>query len=68
MPMPIFVDSRTDPTPRPDTPLAATTESPDELVELHRLCREGRLYEVEAWIKAGRPLQLAWQGGPQGAG
>ncbi len=27
--------------------------------ELHRLCRLGRLYDVERWIRAGRPLQLA---------
>jgi hypothetical protein len=62
MAMPTFVDPRTDPTPRPGIPSAAVTESPDELVDLHRLCREGRLYEVEAWIRLGRPLQLAWQG------
>ena len=64
MAMPTFVDPRTDPTPHPGTPPAVTTESADELVELHRLCREGRLYEVEAWITAGRPLQLAWHGPP----
>jgi hypothetical protein len=29
------------------------------LEELHRLCRLGRLYDVERWIRAGRPLQLA---------
>ena len=31
-----------------------------ELRELHRLCKEGKLYEVEDWIRQGRPLQ----GGP----
>ena len=35
-----------------------TTETA-ELVELHELCRSGRLYDVERWIQAGRPLQLA---------
>src|SRR5512139_246037 len=64
MAMPTFIDPRIDPTPRPGTAPAVVTESPDELVELHRLCREGRLYEVEVWIKAGRPLQLAWSGLP----
>jgi hypothetical protein len=62
MAMPTFVDPRTDPTPRPGTPRAVVTESHEELVELHRLCREGRLYEAEAWIRAGRPLQLVWSG------
>lgn len=28
-------------------------------MELQRLCRDGRLYDVERWIAAGRPLQLA---------
>ena len=35
------------------------TSAVEDLAELHRLCREGRLYEVEAWIERGRPLQLA---------
>ncbi len=35
------------------------TSEPEKLAELHRLCREGRLYDVERWIKFGRPLQLA---------
>src|SRR5262245_42537061 len=37
-------------------PLANSLE---ELRELHRNCREGRLYEVERWIADGKPLQLA---------
>jgi hypothetical protein len=28
---------------------------------LHRLCREGRVYDVERWIADGKPLQLAPQ-------
>jgi len=32
---------------------------PDELVELHAFCRDGRLYDVEGWIQTGRPLQLS---------
>jgi hypothetical protein len=62
MAMPAFVDPRTDPNPRPGTPPAVVTDSPDQLAELHRLCREGRLYDVEDWIKADRPLQLSGQG------
>ena len=27
--------------------------------ELHRFCLNGRLYDVERWIQAGRPMQLA---------
>jgi hypothetical protein len=41
---------------------SAVADSPDELADLHRLCREGRLYDVEAWIKAGHPLQLSGEG------
>jgi len=55
MAMPTFVDPRIEPTPHPGTPPAVVTDSPDELIDLHRLCREGRLYDVEAWIKAGCP-------------
>jgi len=29
----------------------------EEFKPLHKLCREGRLYEVERWISDGRPLQ-----------
>lgn len=28
-----------------------------ELEELCRLCREGRLYDVERWVRAGKPIQ-----------
>jgi hypothetical protein len=33
--------------------------SPSDLDELVALCRTGKLYEVEDWIRAGKPLQ--WQ-------
>jgi ankyrin repeat protein len=33
------------------------TSDPTQLQELHRLCKEGRLYEVEGWIREGKPLQ-----------
>lgn len=53
-----FVDPRTNPDPEaPRTP-ARHTSNPEELADLHRFCREGRLYDVERWIQAGRPLQL----------
>ncbi|MBI4390572.1 MAG: hypothetical protein HY575_01700, partial [candidate division NC10 bacterium] len=41
-------------------------ESVHELEDLHRLCREGRLYDVEGWINAGRPLQLRIEARPRG--
>ena len=33
--------------------------SPDEAKDLVRLCEGGRLYEVEAWIRAGRSLSIS---------
>jgi len=53
-----FVDPRTH--PKPDSRLTGSVlaQSLDQAEGLHRLCREGRIYEVEAWIKAGRPLQV----------
>ncbi len=49
---------------RPPGPVA--TASAGDLDELCRLCREGRLYEVEAWIKAGQPLQAPVDSRPRG--
>lgn len=57
--MTTFVDPRTDPDPRGARPSARRTTDPDELTELHRFCREGRLYDIERWIQIGRPIQLA---------
>ena len=54
-----FVDPRTNPDPAVGKPPPRTTEDPEHLEELIGLCREGRLYDVERWIAAGRPLQLA---------
>jgi hypothetical protein len=34
-------------------------ESAEDLRPLHRLCRDGRFYDVERWIAAGKPLQVA---------
>jgi hypothetical protein len=57
-PMPVFIDPRTDPKATYIEPAARTTVNPKELSDLHRLCRDGRLYDVESWIQAGRPLQV----------
>ena len=40
-------------------PHAPHAQSLQELQPLHRMCREGRVYDVEQWIKDGKPLQLA---------
>lgn len=33
-------------------------QSGEEVGALHQLCREGRVYDVERWIREGRPLQI----------
>lgn len=52
--METFIDPRVGPSPDAKGPRRRTTASVDELAELHRLCREGRLYDVEHWIQMGR--------------
>lgn len=64
--MPEFVDPRTNPTPLASGSVSLVADSPDQVEDLHRLCREGRIYDVEAWIRAGRPLQLAREARPRG--
>lgn len=34
------------------------TPTPDAAKELVRLCRAGRLYDIEKWIAAGRSLNV----------
>ena len=50
-----------DPREFPDPPLRqnprALSPGVDGILDLVRLCREGGIYEVEKWIKAGKPLQ-----------
>ena len=53
-----FVDPRSDPDPSAPKPPPRTTDDPDDLAELHRLCREDRPYDVERWIAAGKPPQM----------
>jgi len=53
-----FFDPRIEkPTPTGGRPTRLTA-AVEELVELHALCRDGRLYDVERWIRCGRPLQV----------
>lgn len=54
-----YVDPRTDPDPGVPRPPARFTADPNALEGLHQFCRKGRLYDVERWIQAGRPLQLS---------
>ena len=34
------------------------TSSPEDLADFHHLCLQGRIYEVEDWIRQDHPLQL----------
>lgn len=54
-----FVDPRGDPDPQAPRAPARFTTNAAELEELHRFCLDGRLYDVERWIQAGGPMQLA---------
>jgi hypothetical protein len=58
MPTIQFVDPRTDPDATATRPIARTTNDPTALAELHRLCRDNCLYDIERWIQAGQPLQV----------
>jgi len=53
-----FIDPRTHSEPRLCASAAELAASLVQLEGLHRLCREGRIYDIEAWIQAGQPLQL----------
>src|SRR6266567_5964930 len=37
--------------------MAHSEFNPDPALEFCRLCREGRLFEAEAWLKAGKPAR-----------
>ena len=52
-----FEDPRSNTGPKHSPEGGRTTPDPDILSDLHRLCKEGRLYEVEDWIKKGKPIQ-----------
>ncbi len=39
-------------------PNAAVARAPEDAKELVSLCRTGRLYEIERWITAGKPLDI----------
>lgn len=52
-----YVDPRASSAPNAFPSRGQPTSNPDSLADLHRLCREGRLYEVEDWVRNGNPLQ-----------
>ena len=54
-----FIDPRSNPDPRASRAPARFTTNAAELEELHRFCLNGRFYDVERWIQAGGPMQLA---------
>jgi hypothetical protein len=54
-----FVDPRSDPDPESPRPAPRFAANPEELDALLRYCDGGRLYDVERWIQAGKPLQLS---------
>ena len=56
--MATFVDPRSEPVANPDRPRPRLTAAPEELTELHCLCRDNPLYDIERWIQANRPVQL----------
>jgi hypothetical protein len=57
MQMDAFSDPRSYPNVSVTESAARITNDPEGLKELHCLCRDGRLYDVERWIQAGRPLR-----------
>jgi hypothetical protein len=52
----MFVDPRTGPKPPFVGSRPEPARDPKELVPLSALCRNGRIYEVEGWIQAGKPI------------
>ncbi len=55
--MTTFIDPRSDPKPPAELTRQPATDEAD-LAELVQLCKTGGLYDVERWIKSGRPLQV----------
>lgn len=51
-----FVDPRSNPEPPPTVSREPAAHG-DELRELVQLCAAGRVYDVERWIREGRPIQ-----------
>jgi len=54
--MPLWIDPREYPDPPCRVPTPPPASAPEDLAELLDLCRAGRIYAVEAWTRAGRPI------------
>jgi hypothetical protein len=54
-----FFDPREHSQPPFTGPTRELAEDPAELADLITLCRTGRIYEVERWIRDGRPIHAA---------
>ena len=61
-----YRDPRLDPKPSRRSTLRPATHQLSQLTELFEHCRMGRLYDVEAWIRRGKPLQLDPSAVPKG--
>jgi len=53
-----FVDPRSEPAPPWRGERRPLAKSPDELAPVIRAIARGHLYEVESWVRAGRPIQF----------
>lgn len=56
--MTTFVDPRTNPPP-PAARFRQPAAREEDVAELVQFCKAGRVYDVERWIQAGRPLQAS---------
>lgn len=59
-----WVDPRSDPQPTGRVQSRPIAQGFTEIAEFHELCKQGRIYDVERWIQAGKPLQLAFRDVP----
>jgi len=57
-----WVDPRTEPEPPSVSIELRVAEDEADIAELMALCKKGRIYEVERWIREGRPLQVQLEG------
>ena len=59
-----WVDPRSDPKPPTQVPRRRVAKEFAEIAALHELCKQGRIYDVERWIQAGKSMQLAYHDVP----
>ncbi len=56
--MTVVVDPRTKPSPPYRGPERSLAREDNEIAGLVTACKQGRLYDAEAWVREGRPLQM----------